>query len=222
MGPMVSTDMPGGIPELLSTVSGVVLDVGPGSGEQLHHFDADKIERVYGCEPAEGLHAGLRASAERAGLGEKYTVLKCGAEQESLIPALAQAGLVGKARAGEVFDEIVCVRVLCGVPRLEETVKGLYGLLKPGGRLVVCEHVVNPWRTGRGDWIARGFQWVYMLLGWEFFLGGCHLDRDTGRVLKEAAGRSGWAKIELREVDSWATIPYVVGVLVKGNDNRTG
>lgn len=221
LGPAVSADMPAPAPRLLATVRGVVLDVGPGSGEQLRHFRADRLRRVCGCEPAEGLHAALRASAAAAGLGAKYDVLKCGAEPESLVPALARAGLLREGREGEgIFDEVVCVRVLCGVPRLEETVAGLYRLLKPGGRLVVCEHVVNPWRTRDGSVVARGFQWLYMMLGWTFFVGGCHLDRDTERVLKEAAGRSGWANVELEPVDSWGAIPYVVGVLVKSNDRR--
>ena len=33
------------------------------------------------------------------------------------------------------------VQVLCSVPEPREMVKRLYGLLKPGGRMIVYEHV---------------------------------------------------------------------------------
>lgn len=208
----MSVDMPGPIETLLKQCSGTVLDIGPGSGEILPRFDPSKIDIIYGAEPAADLHPGLLANAEKYGFGDKYKALLCGGEPESLLPALNKAGALVNGTT-EIFDEICVVRVLCGVPRPEETIKGLYSLLKPGGRMVVCEHVVVPWRT-EGTLLARGFQALYSILGWPFFMGGCELQRHTEEYLKNAGE---WKKFELKYVDPHVAIPFIVGELIKAD-----
>ncbi|KAL1643775.1 hypothetical protein SLS58_004791 [Diplodia intermedia] len=198
---------------LLQSVRGTVLDVGPGSGDQAVHFTPSHITRVYGAEPADMLHGKLRANAKKAGLGDKYTVLHAGAQPESLIPALADAGLFKNGSEG-IFDEICCIRVLCGVPRPEETVKGLYKLLKPGGRMVVHEHVVNPWQEAGGSFASRVLQTVYEWAGWNFFV-GCSIKRDMKEILLNAGGKDGWSKAELKSLATWSVLPYCTGYLVK-------
>lgn len=208
-GEALSGDMPPDLTPLLSTLHGTVLDIGPGSGEQLHRYtqSVSTVNVIYGAEPAGDLHPKLAMKANDAGFEGKYHILNCGAEPRSLIPALAKEGLLKDAAEG-LFDEIVSIRVLCGVPDLKETVDGLYGLLKPGGRLIVMEHVVS-----RGSSIARILQAVYMWIGgWRFWMGGCCLDRDTEGVLRDAGA---WRKIELKTLNSWSTIPQIVGYLVK-------
>ena len=172
---------------------------------------------VYGAEPGVGMHAELAERAEKAGLGGKYKILACGAEPDSLIPGLAKGGLLDekKTLGDGVFDEIVCIRVLCGVPQVQETVDVLYKCLKPGGRLVVCEHVVNNGEGG-GNVVGWFLQYLYMALGWSFFMGGCRLRRDTTALLMKAAeADGGWAEVQLERVDEWSTIPHIVGYCAK-------
>jgi SAM-dependent methyltransferase len=137
------------LPSYLGTASGTVLEVGPGSGSFAAYLNAPAIKAIYGAEPSVGMHAALMMSAKLAGLGEKYHILPCGGERDSLLPALAKAGLFnevgGQAKEQGVFDTIICIRVLCSVPDLESTLNSLYSLLKPGGRFIICEHVINPW-----------------------------------------------------------------------------
>ncbi|CAI6257731.1 unnamed protein product [Periconia digitata] len=215
-GAQMSAEMPGNFASLASATSGVVLDIGPGSGELLYMFDSAKISAMYGAEPAESLHPGLARRAQEAGFGDKYHALVCGGEPESLIPALHRSGILEEAgkKTGDgdgVFDEIVCARVLCGVPHPKETIRGLYALLKPGGRMVICEHVVNPWRT-EGRLAARLMQVVYTIAGWPFFMGGCELQRHTPECLREAGE---WDSFKLEYVAPKDAIPFVVGELVK-------
>ncbi|KAJ4369198.1 hypothetical protein N0V83_006283 [Neocucurbitaria cava] len=215
-GEAMSTEMPGPTFQLLSECRGIVLDIGPGSGEIMPHFNPTMIRALYGAEPAEDLHPGLRRKAQESGFGAKFHPLLCGAEPESLIPALHKSGILdlsgkdGLASEG-VFDEICCVRVLCGVPHAEQTIKGLYNLLKPGGRMVVCEHVANPWRT-EGRVTARFMQLVYTVLGWPFFMGGCELQRHTMGYLRDAGE---WDKFDLKYYGPTDCIPFVVGELIK-------
>jgi SAM-dependent methyltransferase len=202
------------IPPLLATASGIVLDIGPGTGTQTPLFTNPGLREMYGAEPCMGLHAELLAKSQSAGLGNRYQILPCSAEPEALLPSLENVGFSDLERG--VFDTIVCVRVLCSVPRPEETIRGLYGLLKPGGKLLVCEHVVNPWLSRKGSVFARAMQQVYGLLGWSFFLGDCHLNRDTERTLRDVAkGDGGWESADLENSFPWSTLPYVSGTLVK-------
>lgn len=154
-----------------------------------------------------------------------------------LYPALRREGLLaetegevvkgevgGLVQDGGIFDTIVCVRVLCSVPDQRGTVRGLYDLLKPGGKLVVCEHVRNGWSVccggGRvgGSFVGRFVQVICTLMGWEFFMGDCHLNRDTEKVLREVAeeaGDGGWEKVDVQRWFEWSSMPYVAGTLVK-------
>lgn len=213
----MSQEMPVQIESLLKTLTGKVLDLGPGSGEQLHRYSADTIEVCYGIEPVEDMHRDLKMRAEKAGFGERYKILKAGAEPDQLIPALAKAGALKSASADEgIFDAIVCVRVLCGVTKPEETIKGLYKLLKPGGRLIVDEHVVNPWEDKEGSLLARAFQFAYACMGWHLMMGNCHINRDTGKIIREAADADGhWSKSETQVVDGKTAIPFLIGTYTK-------
>jgi len=212
-GPILAIDTPPSLSAVLSSSRGLILDVGPGCGHQLFRFSSpDRITRVYGAEPSTTMHRELLQRAQKAGLGDKYTILNCGAEPESLVPALHKEGLLGKdgSLTDGIFDEIVCIRVLCGVENLEAIVNGLYECLKPGGRFVVCEHVLCRKPTG------GFFQRVYGLLGWSFWAGGCRLRRDTARVLMEVAEvDGGWGNVELQLVDEWSSLPHIVGFFVK-------
>ena len=211
--------MPGNIAQLLSQCRGLVLDIGPGSGEQLHRFNFNNITAMYGAEPAADLHPGLRTKAYETGFGHKYHALVCGGQPASLIPALHKANILSSSGTGGtaengVFDEICCVRVLCGVPHPKETIQTLYTLLKPGGRMVVCEHVRNPWRK-EGRIISRLAQLVYTFMGWPLFMGGCEMQRRTKEYLQDA-GR--WSVVDLQYVEAKTAIPFVVGELIKVND----
>lgn len=214
-GEAMSAEMPGPTFKMLAKCRGVVLDIGPGSGEMLSQFNPETITALYGAEPAKDLHPGLVKNAAKRGFTDRFHPLVCGAEPESLIPALHKSGILRitkKDGAGDgVFDEISCTRVLCGVPHAQQTIKSLYSLLKPGGRMVICEHVANPWRT-EGRITARFMQLVYTLLGWPFFMGGCELQRHTLEYLRDAGE---WDKFDLKYYGANDAIPFVVGELIK-------
>jgi SAM-dependent methyltransferase len=197
-------------------MAGVVLDLGPGTGHLVHYYPAENISTIYGAEPNEGLHGALRANIAASGFSEKYHILSCGAEAKTLVPSLKHAGLLNSTgKIGGVFDTIISARVLCGVPELEETLTVLYALLKPGGKILIVEHVVNPWKVpGQGSVLGRFLQIVYGPF-WETFV-RCHLDADTSTLLKKVGERDGgWHKIDLRTRLDWSPLPWVGGILAK-------
>ena len=171
------------------------------------------------------MHSALKKSANVAGLGDKYQILPCGGERESLLPALAKVGLLeeerGKVKEEGIFDTIICIRVLCSVPNLESSLTTLYSLLRPGGRFIICEHVINHWRTPKGSILGRAFQVLYMLLGWPFFIGDCRMDRDTATLLKQIGdANGGWESIELDNKMEWSVLPFTSGVYVKKSTGK--
>ncbi|KAJ5272580.1 hypothetical protein N7478_007705 [Penicillium angulare] len=210
------------IPPLLSTSTGIVLDIGPGAGSQMHLLRSKEITSIYGPEPCTTLHPTLRTTAINEGISEKYHILPSGVSAKDLLPALRKTG-TGVTDAYEkdtkngIFDTILCVRVLCSVPELEKTTKELYALLKPGGRLLVTEHVVNrPFDgNGKGSVIGRLTQFIWMWVGWKFLLGDCCLDRDTEGALRGAAGVEGWESFDIERSAEWSAMPYISGTLVK-------
>ncbi|KAJ5113860.1 hypothetical protein N7456_002394 [Penicillium angulare] len=208
------------IPPLLTTSTGIVLDIGPGAGSQMHLLRSKEITSIYGPEPCVGLHPSLRSTAIDQGISEKYHILPSGVSAKDLLPALRATG-TGVTDAYEkdtksgIFDTILCVRVLCSVPELEKTAKELYALLKPGGRLLVTEHVVNRPFDAKGSVIGRLTQVLWMWVGWKFFLGDCCLDRDTEGALRRAAGVEGWEVFDIERSAEWSAMPYISGTLVK-------
>ncbi|KAL4938347.1 hypothetical protein BDV06DRAFT_57408 [Aspergillus oleicola] len=164
------------IPPILSLASGITLDVGPGTGTQMPLLAKNgKITSIYGAEPCRGLHSELKRRAEINGLGDRYTILPCGVEKSELGREMGKVGLIDSTHPGTdgLFDTIVTIRVLCSVPHLQTTVADLYTLLKPGGKLLVVEHVVNPWQSPKGSILARIMQGLYHMLGWRWFEGTC-------------------------------------------------
>ena len=121
------------VPKLVSEAHGTVLEVGPGSGNQLPRYDISKIDRIYGVEPNVNLHDALRSNIKKHGCSDVYTIVPCGVED---LDKLREYGI-----KPESIDTVVSVQVLCSVPRPAALVKDIYRLLKPGGEMVVYEHV---------------------------------------------------------------------------------
>lgn len=208
-------------PPLLGAASGVVLDIGPGTGTQLPFLTQPAIIAIYGAEPCRALHSALRQKAVSQGISDRYHILPSGIAVTDLLPALkaTRTGVMDKYERDPsqgIFDTIICVRVLCSVRDMERSIQDLHDLLKPGGRLLVTEHVVNPWRSAKGSVIGRLAQAVYQILGWSWFMGDCRLDRNTERALQIAAEKDGgWEVFDLEISFEQSPLPYISGTLVK-------
>lgn len=133
------------LPLLSNNARGVCLDIGPGSGQWLYLFAKAKnptVTKIYGVEPNAGLHAELRANAVKAGLGDVYEVIGCGAEELGTKGGLQR----------ESIDTIITVQCLCSIPTPQKIIKELYPFLKPGGKWLVYEHVKTKFQ---GDFVAH-------------------------------------------------------------------
>lgn len=123
--------------------------MGPGSGHQLPRYDISKINRIYGVEPNLDLHDALRSNIKKHSLSDVYTIVPCGVEDLEMLRTYSIMS--------EGVDTIVSVQVLCSVPKPAALMKDLYQLLKPGGQMIVYEHIKSE------DYVSQLVQRMHFL-----------------------------------------------------------
>lgn len=118
---------------MLAEARGVVLDVGPGSGDWLYLFSPPRnkhISKLLLLEPNRNFHRALGMRAEKLGLDGRYEII------DGAVEDLGRMGI----QTG-TFDTITTVHVLCSVEAPQALIKELYRYLKPGGQWLVYEHI---------------------------------------------------------------------------------
>lgn len=149
---------------LAARARGRVLEVGAGTGSQLRWYPAG-VE-VTALEPDPGMAARARRAAARA--AANVTVVEGVAEHLQF--------------AAASFDSVFTSFSFCTVTDPQAALLEIRRVLIPGGRLLMLEHVHLPWQPGR-----RLQSWAAPV--WATVAGGCRLDRDTGRFVREAGFR---------------------------------
>lgn len=149
---------------LLAEARGRVLEVGPGPGMNLPHYPEEQVEELVLAEPEEPMARRLEKKLARAG----------------------RRGAVVRAPAQELpfedgsFDTVVSTFVLCTVPDAARALDEIHRVLRPGGALLLIEHV----RAVDSPRLAR---WQDRLEGpWKRFAHGCHCNRRTAEILERS------------------------------------
>lgn len=173
--------------QLLATARGAVLEIGAGTGLNLRHYPAGLTELVL-VEPGEPMAARIDLAKAPADVPTK--LVRAPAEQ---LPF-----------ADESFDTVVSTLVLCTVADPVRALAEVGRVLKPGGRLLFCEHVAaDPgWRRTLQRRSVRP---------WAAFADGCRCDRSTLKTIE--------ARLRLEGVERgrWRGMPAPVKPLVWGS-----
>ena len=140
------------LPDLVGQAYGTVLEVGPGSGNQLPRYSLAKIDRIYGIEPNLDLRDALWETVEKNGLQNIYTIVPCGLQDLRKLSFYGYHDIVPGT-----IDTVTCFQVLCSVPKPAEMAQELYRLLKPGGQMIIYEHIKSE------DYLTRLVQRMYFL-----------------------------------------------------------
>jgi ubiquinone/menaquinone biosynthesis C-methylase UbiE len=119
-----------------SQAAGEVLEVAVGTGLNLPHYP-DQVT-LTGLDLSEQMLDLARSRAQH--LGREVT--------------LRQGTAHALPFADASFDTVVCTFGLCAIPDHETAVDEMVRVLRPGGRLILVDHIAS---TSR---IARGVQWL--------------------------------------------------------------
>lgn len=140
--------------EFGARLRGETLEIGIGSGLNLPHYTAAVISAA-GIDLSSAM---LRVAARRAAdLG--------------LTIALSQADAERLPFADASFDTVAISLALCTVPHPETALQEMARVCRPGGRVVLLEHVLSPsLPVATAERLLSPLQERVM---------GCHLDRDT-------------------------------------------
>jgi SAM-dependent methyltransferase len=168
-----------------------VVEIGPGPGANLRYYAPGTT--VIAVEPNPRMHPALRENAARYGL--KLEIRGVGGERMDIATASVAA--------------VVGTLVLCTVENPRQVVSEIYRILKPGGRYLFLEHVAAPPESG-----LRRLQGVLQPF-WKWLFEGCHLNRDTHRVLGEAGFRRVEMDCFMLSSAVMPFTPHIFGMAVK-------
>ncbi|MGV1010445.1 MAG: class I SAM-dependent methyltransferase [Dermatophilaceae bacterium] len=182
--------------QLLDEAAGRVLEIGAGTGLNVPHYGR-RVDELVLTEPDRGMVRHLQRRVDS--LGRRTDA--AGPATASVVPAPAEALPFPDAS----FDTAVTTMVLCTVPDPAAAIRELRRVLRPGGRLLLIEHV----RADHSPTLAR---WQHRLRQpWKSFAAGCRADQDTTALLADA----GWG-VQALDAQTWHGMPFIVHPLLVG------
>ena len=149
--------------KVVPLAQGLVLDVGIGSGLNIPFYDMSKIDKVLGLDPSVELNNLAKNVAEEHQIDIDFML--CGAEDIPL--------------PDNHVDTVLITYTMCTIPDVLEANKEMLRVLKPGGKLIFCEHGQAPDLK-----VAKWQKRIDPL--WGKIAGGCHLNRDIPNLITSA------------------------------------
>jgi ubiquinone/menaquinone biosynthesis C-methylase UbiE len=178
--------------ELLREAAGETLEIGGGTGLNLDHYPA-AVTSLTVTEPDPFMAKRLRARAGPEG-ARPVTVVEAPAEELPFDDA--------------AFDTVVSTLVFCTVEEPSRAAAEVARVLRPGGRLLLLEHVRDPAGERLGRWQDR------LERPWGWLAAGCHPNRDTAAIVSAAGFDLDVADAELPKAPAIVR-PMIAGVARK-------
>jgi ubiquinone/menaquinone biosynthesis C-methylase UbiE len=149
--------------KVVPLAEGTVLEIGIGTGLNLPYYDAAKVKKVIGLDPSE---ASWKLAGERA---------------KDLPFPVEFVGLPGEQIPldDKSVDTVLVTFSLCTIPDPAKALEGMRRVLKPGGKLVFCEHGAAP-----DESVLKWQNRINPV--WKVLFGGCNLNRRMPSIIEGA------------------------------------
>lgn len=149
--------------KVVPMAEGLVLEIGIGSGLNIPFYESARIKKLYGLDPSPELNE----LAKKVAVAHQIPVefILAGAESIPL--------------PDDHVDTIMVTYTLCTIPDVSAANREMRRVLKPGGRMIFCEHGVAPDKN-----VAIWQDRINPL--WGKLAGGCNLNRDIPGLITEA------------------------------------
>ena len=148
--------------KVVPLAQGRVLEIGMGSGLNIPFYKAENIEFVWGLEPAEGMRKKAQSNLKQVSF--EVRLLDLPSEEIPL--------------DDNSVDTVLLTYTLCTIPDWQKALEQMRRVLKPGGKLIFCEHGEAPDENIR-KWEER------INPAWKKMAGGCNLGRPIPRFIEE-------------------------------------
>jgi len=146
---------------------GRVLEIGIGSGLNIPFYNERKVEHLWGLDPS----------------AEMWAIAQKNAEQHHIDAEFLQSGAEYIPLDNNTADTVMMTYAMCTVPEIHSALGEIKRVLKPGGKLIFCEHGAAPDRSVQ--------RWQNRLNPiWKKFSGGCNLNRSIPALLEQAGFKS--------------------------------
>ena len=149
--------------KVVPLATGLVLEIGIGSGLNIPYYNTAKVTRVLGLDPSEELNRMARKVAEEKGLAVEFIL----------------GGAEAIALPDNHVDTVLVTYTMCTIPQVAEANKEINRVLKPNGKLIFCEHGLAP-DANVSKWQNRIDPY------WGKIAGGCHLNRNIPALISAA------------------------------------
>jgi ubiquinone/menaquinone biosynthesis C-methylase UbiE len=149
--------------KVVPRAEGRVLEIGFGAGHNLPYYDSSKVTKLWALEPSREMRA---RAAERLKLSPlDIEFLDLPGEEIPLDDASA--------------DTVLVTYTLCTIPDVMKALSGMRRVMKPGGKMIFCEHGEAPDESVR-RWQRR------ITPIWKRIGGGCHVGRAIPKLIRDS------------------------------------
>ncbi|MFO7662440.1 MAG: class I SAM-dependent methyltransferase [Chloroflexota bacterium] len=146
--------------ELLRKASGIVLEIGAGTGANLPFYPSETMITAIDMRPVH-----LAAATKKARSVRRKGTFTAGCADAQDLPF-----------SDNTFDAVVGTLVFCSIHQPSLALAEIARVLVPGGRLLLLEHV-----RGQTSLTRRITDWLHPF--WFALQGECHLNRDTAATV---------------------------------------
>ncbi len=147
--------------KIVCNATGIVLEIGMGSGNNIPFYNYSKVEKIIGLDPSEELSIMAKKNAK-----------KHNADIEHVSGYAENINIEDNS-----IDTVLMTYTLCSIDDTEKALKEIHRVLKPTGKFLFCEHGTAPDKN-ISKWQNR------MNPLWKRLAGGCNLNKNIPKLIQ--------------------------------------